>query len=821
MDNRRSNKRILQKHGLYTLKRGMIMKKLIKNLIIITLGLSLLSCAKQINDLLLNSSDKSNVKFTISNIVSNVTTKSYKTTSTTKLTHVICTIKNSSNNETIKEKLKLGLYKVGTGYTSDLVQLNNGTYYLSSFDVYSDTDKVYTAVNKEDPLAYLVQKPLPLFFVVSSDVVVAIPEVIKVGENSFSPLKFKIGVKTDINGTLCYINANLKINTKLGTIYEETIANQETQIAIRDDLATYNIIISKEGFKNDEQILTKEQLSNATLNIVLVSGTSNTTTTENETSVNEIIAWSALDYNYNVGDKVGYKNKIYICLAAHKSNAWWAPDISPSLWKEDTGQTIPSSGQNYQDDTKVATPPPAPVVYGVENGVTYATSVVITYVAQTGINITAQINGEAYSFGTVYNQKGAKTLIVTATDPKTQAKSTTTIYFRIGEPAAYNANATKVVAYFTAWGIYARNYQVTNIPAAKLTHINYAFANIQNGEVVLGDSYADTEKSFAGDKWDDPLKGNFNQLIKLKANNPHLKTLISIGGWTWSKYFSDVALTDASREKFAKSAVSFMFKYGFDGIDIDWEYPVGGGLGSNIYRPSDKTNYTLLLKELRKQEDELTKTTGQHYFLTIAAPAGFGTVANLELREIHQYLDWINIMSYDFHGTWETKTNFNAPLYMCSNDPNTDQVAKQKLNVSTAIQLFLDEGVPANKLVMGLPFYGRSYSGADAGSTNGLFQSFTQAGPGSWENGVLDYKDIKQNYLTNPKYTRYWNDEAKVPFLYNSQDKVFISYDDPESIGIKAEYAKSNGLGGVMFWDLTSDTSDSALLVAARNKLGL
>ena len=131
---------------------------------------------------------------------------------------------------------------------------------------------------------------------------------------------------------------------------------------------------------------------------------------------------------------------------------------------------------------------------------------------------------------------------------------------------------TKVVAYYTGWSTYARNYQVTDIPAAKVTHLNYAFANVSNGQCVLGDSYADTDKFFPGDSWDTgALRGNFNQLIKLKAKYPALKTLISVGGWTWSANFSAAASTDASRKLFATSCADFMQKYGFDGIDIDWE----------------------------------------------------------------------------------------------------------------------------------------------------------------------------------------------------------------------------------------------------------
>jgi chitinase len=157
----------------------------------------------------------------------------------------------------------------------------------------------------------------------------------------------------------------------------------------------------------------------------------------------------------------------------------------------------------------------------------------------------------------------------------------------------------KIVAYYTAWSTYGRNYQVADIDGSKITHLNYAFANVQNGEIVVGDTYADLDKAFPGDCWEAGCKrGNFNQLQKLKQKYPHLKTLISVGGWTWSGNFSDAAMTEASRTKFANSALKFVREYGFDGVDIDWEYPVGGGLTPG--KPEDKQNFTLLMKKLRE-----------------------------------------------------------------------------------------------------------------------------------------------------------------------------------------------------------------------------
>jgi chitinase len=377
----------------------------------------------------------------------------------------------------------------------------------------------------------------------------------------------------------------------------------------------------------------------------------------------------------------------------------------------------------------------------------------------------------------------------------------------------------RVVGYFAEWAVYDRMFFVSDLPADKMTHVNYAFARITDGKCAVFDSWAATDNPFGGEAWDAPLKGNFHQLQLLKAAHPNLRTLISVGGWTLSGSFSDVALTDASRKTFAESCVDFMVQYGFDGIDIDWEYPAGGGLETNTSRPEDTQNFTLLLKALR---DELTARQADEgrdeaYLLTIAAPAGPGNIAHVELDKIHEHLDWINIMTYDFHGGFDSITGFNAPMYAQSNDPSTDEDVRLGFNVDAAVQAYIEGGVPRNKIVVGMPFYGRSWMGVGA-TDNGLYQTSTGPGPGTWISnsegyGVLDYKDIVANYL--PTYTRYWDDEAQVPYLYNPSTGVFITYDDPESLGIKRQYVLDEGLGGVMIWEMSSDDSD-ALLDAIR-----
>ncbi len=365
-----------------------------------------------------------------------------------------------------------------------------------------------------------------------------------------------------------------------------------------------------------------------------------------------------------------------------------------------------------------------------------------------------------------------------------------------------------VVAYFVEWGVYDRDYHVYDIPVRNVNVINYAFADISPSlEVTLFDRYAAIEKSYPGDTWDQPLRGNFNQLKKLKAQNPHLITMISVGGWTLSGRFSDAALTAASREKFAASAIRFIRQYGFDGVDIDWEYPGGGGLPSNVSRPEDKQNFTLLLGELRRQLDAAGTADGKRYYLTIAAPAGFDKIANLEPAAIGAILDWINVMTYDLHGTWESRTDHHSPLYGVPGDT---------LTVSAAMDKYVLSGVPRDKLVVGLPFYGYTWRGV--GSTaNGLRQAAQGPGQGTWGgSAVVEFWDIQKRLTQEPAaYRRYWDATARVPWVYapSKEGGLFITYEDRESIGLKLDYIQSQNFRGAMFWELSGDLTDGTGLL--------
>lgn len=383
--------------------------------------------------------------------------------------------------------------------------------------------------------------------------------------------------------------------------------------------------------------------------------------------------------------------------------------------------------------------------------------------------------------------------------------------------AAYDLDR-QIVGYFTSWSIYGRNFHVADIPAERVSAVNYAFANIADGEIALGDPYADIDRWYPGDSWHpDSLRGCFHQLQILKREHPHLRTLISVGGWTWSDGFSDAALTQESRARFAASCVAFVERYGFDGVDIDWEYPVSGGMPGNTVRPEDRENFTLLLAEIRSQLDDAGT-----YLLTIAAPASPFVIPNIEIDRIHESLDWINLMTYDFHGPWggdgDPVTHLNAPLDAAGDDP-LGEPFRSAFNVRAAVSAYLDAGgVPASKLHVGLPFYGRGYGGVQGGA-DGLFAPYAGPSPGgTWEPGVFDFWDLSRNYIDRDGYRSYRHAEAGVPWLHNAVLGVTISYDDSLAIAGKCADARAQGLGGVMLWEFSADR-DGVLSEAAYRAL--
>lgn len=367
----------------------------------------------------------------------------------------------------------------------------------------------------------------------------------------------------------------------------------------------------------------------------------------------------------------------------------------------------------------------------------------------------------------------------------------------------------QIVGFFTSWSVEESDYQVFDIPADQITHIIYAFANIANGQIALGDPEIDVEQYYPGDsRHPDSLRGCFHQFQLLKAEHQHIKTLISVGGETWSAHFSDVALTRESRRTFAASCVNFVDRYGFDGVDIDWEFPVEGGNQNVRHREEDRENYTLLIAELRSHLNALGNRNNRPYLLTASTSATLFYVENLELDRLHRYLNWFNVMTYNFHGPWQGDadilTNFNSPLHMARNDP-LDEPFHSSFNIEAAVNNYLDQGVPRQKIVVGLPFYGRGYGWVE-NQNNGLFVRYRGEAPcGTHVNGLFYYWDLKENYINRNTFVAYRHGEARVPWLHSQNASIMISYDDSASIAEKGQFVVEHNLGGVMFWEFSTD----------------
>ncbi|AEY88137.1 MULTISPECIES: glycoside hydrolase family 18 protein [Streptomyces] len=372
-------------------------------------------------------------------------------------------------------------------------------------------------------------------------------------------------------------------------------------------------------------------------------------------------------------------------------------------------------------------------------------------------------------------------------------------------PSAPRAAAgSKVVGYFTEWGTYDRKYYVKNVEtsgsAAKLTHINYAFGNVTGGKCAMGDSYAATDRAYTAaesvdgvaDTWDQPLRGNFNQLLKLKKKHPGLKILWSFGGWTWSGGFGEAAKNPAA---FAQSCYDLVknSKWAgvFDGIDIDWEYPNACG---NTCDTSGREAFKNLMAALRSKFGSGNLVTAA---ITADATSG-GKIDAANYAGAAQYVDWYNPMTYDYFGAWDATgpTAPHSPLNSYSGIPKADY------HTSATIAKLKGLGVPASKLLLGIGFYGRGWTGVTQAAPGG-----TATGPaaGTYEQGIDDYKVLK----TKCPATGTVGGTA-----YAKCGSDWWSYDTPATIATKMTYKNQQGLGGTFFWELSGDTANGELIKA-------
>ncbi|KAJ9581749.1 hypothetical protein L9F63_003818, partial [Diploptera punctata] len=339
----------------------------------------------------------------------------------------------------------------------------------------------------------------------------------------------------------------------------------------------------------------------------------------------------------------------------------------------------------------------------------------------------------------------------------------------------------KVVCYLGSWSTYRPGngkFEIENINPYLCTHAIFAFVGItyQGGVNIL-------------DSWNEIDKGAFRRFNELRNQNAALKTLVAIGGWNeGSTSYSYVVNDDTLRQTFVKNVVAFVQEYGFDGFDLDWEYPAQRG-GAD----TDKAAFVKLIKELREEFDKYG------YLLTAAVGAAESSASiSYDIEQLGKYLDFINIMTYDLHGSWDSKTGHNAPLYA---GPADETDSEKKLNVDACVNYWLSQGAPAEKIIVGMGTYGRTFTMSSTTCAIGVAAAGAgSAGPYTRESGFLGYNEICEE---QSKWTVHWEDQQKVPYACNGNQ--FVGYDNIESIKIKAEYIVEKGLGGGMIWSLETD----------------
>ncbi|XP_055917102.1 chitinase-3-like protein 1 [Eupeodes corollae] len=347
-----------------------------------------------------------------------------------------------------------------------------------------------------------------------------------------------------------------------------------------------------------------------------------------------------------------------------------------------------------------------------------------------------------------------------------------------------------VVCYQGTWATYRHSYgkfDPIHIDPTLCTHLMYAFFGIEvDGQIRIIDPYLDLQEDWG--------RANIKKFMQLKNKNPDLKVLAAVGGWNeGSLKFSEVANDPIKRNTFVKSAVDFVKKHQFDGLDLDWEYP---NQRHNVTTNDDKTNFVTLLKELK------TALSRDNLLLTAAVgSAEFSSSVSYNIPEVSKYLDIINVMAYDLHGSWDPVTGINAPLF---EGPNDQTQLEKQLNVHASISYWLNNGAPREKIVLGVPFYGRTFTLKDPNqhTIGSPHEGTGLPGPYSNEPGHIGYNEICEKLLKED-WTYVWEEHQKVPYMYRG--KQWIGFEDPRSIKLKAQYAVDQNLAGVMIWSLESD----------------
>lgn len=421
----------------------------------------------------------------------------------------------------------------------------------------------------------------------------------------------------------------------------------------------------------------------------------------------------------------------------------------------------------------------------------------------------------------------------------------------------YQQNSGKVVgAYAVEWSIYrvqGMDYDISHIPGDNITHLFYGFLGIVGanasfktenaagfttmGKIVPGladfdlfppDPWAAYQKPIAPQVNADAVKGCYGQLMAFGKTFPNVKKIISIGGWSLSDpfFFMDVA---ANRAKFVASVEKYLRTWKFwDGIDLDWEFPAVGGANTAIANPvKDKQTYIDLVRELRVMLNRLGTELGKHYEMTIAINVGYDKVAPMDFAEVAKSLDFVNMMSYDFHGAWDFNklshhTNVNAPAF------RPTDATTQKYNLRKCIDDLVAQGVPKSKLVAGVAMYGRGWKGVTpqvAGTDIFLGRATGYAGSAANDTqrywlglGSIMYSEIAETMVGKGTWVYNYDEVAEAPFLTNAADGSLITYDDARSIAAKAKIVNAEGLAGLFAWEIDTDNGD--LLNAMNETMG-
>ena len=404
------------------------------------------------------------------------------------------------------------------------------------------------------------------------------------------------------------------------------------------------------------------------------------------------------------------------------------------------------------------------------------------------------------------------------------------------EDRDHGRDQSKILAgYFEEWSIYAASYNIANLQtngvADNISHLIYAFGNVApttgapNAQCQLADTWADYQTPYLpsvnGQPYAGPLYGNFAALLQLKQLHPNLKIMISLGGAssTNAAGFAYAASTPALRSQLAASCIDLFINGNiapgisaadlFDGIDIDWEFPSA----------ADKHNFTLLLQEFRQQLDALGRTNHHHYLLSIFAPAGSQNYSNIELAKVAAQLDFFNLQGYDLNGTWETVTNDAASIFDSRQDPN----AGQGLYDDAVVSAYLEAGVPARQLVLGVPLYGYGWTGVPDANA-GLYQTSTgpapsPAGDTLETNGVATYLTLAS--LTG--FEHHYDPRRVAQWAYDPATLTFWTYDDPSIAWAKALYVDvrvPGGLGGAFIWAFKDDDTNGTMVKTLARGLG-